>query len=147
MVRSPLSSSFSIREHVFSPMRSDMNSVKMSVVIATTAPYGSWESPIAPAMLTQSGVRLEEVTADGTDLYWVESRPTEAGRGVVVRRSADGAIEDVNPAGFDSRTRVHEYGGGAYAARHGIVISSRFEDQRVYRLDGSEPQPLTPLRR
>jgi dipeptidyl aminopeptidase/acylaminoacyl peptidase len=95
-------------------------------------------------MLSHAGVGLSEVSADGADLYWVESRPTEAGRSVIVRRTPDGSIEDVSPAGFDSRTRVHEYGGGAYAALHGIVISSSFQDQRVYRLDGVKPQPITP---
>jgi dipeptidyl aminopeptidase/acylaminoacyl peptidase len=95
-------------------------------------------------MLTHAEVGLSEVSADGEYLYWVESRPTEVGRSVIVRRAPDGSIEDVSPAGFDSRTRAHEYGGGAYAARHGIVISSSFRDQRVYRLDGVEPQPITP---
>ncbi len=112
--------------------------------MAVSAPYGSWDSPITPAMLTHAGVGLGEVTADGSDLYWVESRPTEAGRSVIVRRTPDGAIEDVSPPGFNSRTRVHEYGGGAYAVRAGVVISSSFQDQRVYRLDGADPRPITP---
>ncbi len=95
-------------------------------------------------MLTDAGISLEAVTADGGDLYWVESRPTEGGRSAIVRRTATNTIEDVTPAGFNARTRVHEYGGGAYAVRDGIVISSRFEDQRVYRLDGPDPYPITP---
>jgi dipeptidyl aminopeptidase/acylaminoacyl peptidase len=109
-----------------------------------TAPYGSWDSPITPAMLTRAGIGLAEVAADGGDLYWVESRPTEAGRSVIVRRATDGTIEDISPAGFNSRTRAHEYGGGVYAVGEGIIVSSRFEDQRVYRLDGAEPLPITP---
>jgi dipeptidyl aminopeptidase/acylaminoacyl peptidase len=109
-----------------------------------TAPYGSWDSPITPTMLTRAGIGLAEVAADGGDLYWVESRPTEAGRSVIVRRATDGTIEDISPAGFNSRTRAHEYGGGVYAVGEGIIVSSRFEDQRVYRLDGAEPLPITP---
>lgn len=112
--------------------------------MAITAPYGSWSSPITPSMLTDAGIGLSEVSADGEDLYWVESRPAEAGRSVIVRRTPNGAVEDVSPAGFNSRTRAHEYGGGAYCVADGVVISSRFEDQRVYRLDGAEPQPITP---
>ena len=112
--------------------------------MAVTAPYGSWASPITPTMLTHAGIGLGEVAADGPDLYWVESRPTEAGRSVIVRWTADGTIEDVSPPGFNSRTRVHEYGGGAYAVRNGIVVSASFQDQRVYRLDGAEPRPITP---
>ena len=94
-------------------------------------------------MLTE-GIGLEEVTADGADVYWVESRPVEAGRSVIVRRLPDGTIGDISPAGFNSRTRVHEYGGGAYAVHDGLVISSSFEDQRVYRLDDADPRPITP---
>jgi dipeptidyl aminopeptidase/acylaminoacyl peptidase len=95
-------------------------------------------------MLTDAGIGLSEISADGADLYWVESRPAEAGRWVIVRRMPDGVVEDVSPAGFNSRTRAHEYGGGAYGVADGVVISSSFEDQRVYRLDGAEPQPITP---
>ncbi|MDR9450202.1 MAG: S9 family peptidase [Acidimicrobiia bacterium] len=112
--------------------------------MTVTTPYGSWDSPITPTMLTQAGVGLSEVAADGTDLYWLESRPTEAGRSVIVRRAIDGTVDDISPAGFNSRTRAHEYGGGAYAVGNGVVVSSRFEDQRVYRLDGPEPLPITP---
>jgi dipeptidyl aminopeptidase/acylaminoacyl peptidase len=95
-------------------------------------------------MLTQSGIGLGEVATDGDHLYWLESRPIEAGRSVIVRRNPDGVIEDISPAGFNSRTRAHEYGGAAYAVNGGVVISSRFEDQRVYRLDRPEPEPITP---
>lgn len=109
-----------------------------------TAHYGAWASPISPAMLTQAGVVLGEVSADGDDVYWVESRPAEAGRSVIVRLASDGTIHDVSPAGFNSRTRAHEYGGGAYAVRDGIVISSSFGDQRVYRIEGAQPYPITP---
>lgn len=112
--------------------------------MTVTTPYGSWDSPITPTMLTQAGVGLSEVAADGTDLYWLESRPTEAGRSVIVRRAIDGTVDDISPAGFNSRTRAHEYGGGAYAVGNGVVVSSRFEDQRVYRLDGPDPLPITP---
>ena len=88
--------------------------------MTVTAPYGSWDSPITPTMLTHAGVGLSEVAADGTELYWLESRPTEGGRSVIVRRAADGAVEDISPAGFNSRTRAHEYGGGAYAVGNGF---------------------------
>ena len=82
-------------------------------------------------MLTHAGIGLSEVVTDGADLYWVESRPIEAGRSVIVRRRADGTIEDVSPPGFNTRTRAHEYGGGAYAVGGGVIISS------VFRTSGS----------
>jgi len=95
-------------------------------------------------MLSDAGIGLEEVTADGADVYWIESRPREDGRSVIVRRTPDGTITDVSPEGFNARTRVHEYGGGAYAVRDGVVIASRMEDQRVYRLDEASSRPITP---
>ena len=82
-------------------------------------------------------------TAEST--YWIERRPQEGGRKVIVRRSADGKISDVTPVGFNARTRVHEYGGGDYAVADGLIIFSNFADQRLYRQElGSEPKPLTP---
>ena len=84
--------------------------------MVTTALYGSWTSPITSRMLTHAGIGLGELSADGHTLYWVESRPLENGRSVIVRRDVHGDVSDVSPEGFDSRTRAHEYGGGAYAA-------------------------------
>ncbi len=53
--------------------------------------------------------------------------------------------EDVTPAPFNVRTRVHEYGGGAYAAKDGMVVAVDFADQRVYRIgEGGAATPLTP---
>ena len=112
--------------------------------MTVTAPYGSWESPITISMLTEAGVPLGAVRTDGGDLYWTESRALEGGRTVIVRRNGHGEISDVVPEGFNSRTRVHEYGGGSYAAKDGVLISSDFVDQRVYRLEDGNATPITP---
>ncbi len=109
------------------------------------APYGSWKSPISAELLATGGVRLAEVRTRAGDLYWVELRPAESGRSVVVRRGADGRPQDVTPAGFDARTRVHEYGGGAYAIGKAGVYFANFSDQRVYRqVAGGAPEAVTP---
>ncbi len=109
------------------------------------APYGSWKSPITSDLIVSETVRLGEVVLDGTDIYWLEGRPAEGGRNVIVRRTPDGRTRDVLPAPFNARTRVHEYGGGAYTVHAGVVYFSNFADQRLYRLEpGSEPEPLTP---
>jgi dipeptidyl aminopeptidase/acylaminoacyl peptidase len=92
----------------------------------------------------QGTVGLGEVFLDGEDLYWGEGRPAEEGRIVVVRRSPDGTVADVTPAGFNARTRVHEYGGASFVADRGTVWFSNFADQRLYRQDrGGVPQPIT----
>jgi dipeptidyl aminopeptidase/acylaminoacyl peptidase len=89
-------------------------------------------------------VRLGGVTVDGDDVYWIEGRPEEAGRSAIVRRSANGQIHDVTPAGTNVRTRAHEYGGGAYTVHHGSLFYVEFSDHRFYKLDANRaPVPLT----
>ena len=111
----------------------------------TTSPYGSWASPITTDSIVADSVGLGQIALDGDDVYWVELRPLEAGRQVVVKRTPDGAGLDVTPAPFNVRTRVHEYGGGAYVVSGGTVYFTNFADQRVYRQPaGQEPCPITP---
>ncbi|MHB0877112.1 MAG: S9 family peptidase [Anaerolineae bacterium] len=109
------------------------------------APYGSWKSPITSDLIVAGTVRLSDVGIDGEVVYWLEARPLEGGRVVVVRSAADGRLEDVTPPGFNVRSRVHEYGGGAYLVHDGAVFFSNFADQRLYRQDpGVAPCPITP---
>jgi dipeptidyl aminopeptidase/acylaminoacyl peptidase len=110
----------------------------------TTAPFGAWRSPITTQMLVQGAVRFGDLGVDGDTLYWVETRPQEEGRYVIVRRTPDGKIDDVLPAPFSARTLVHEYGGGAMLAAGGTVYFSNYADQRLWRLKpGEAPQPIT----
>ena len=111
-----------------------------------TIPYGSWPSPISAAATTRAGTRFSDVVRiDGDDIYWIESRPSEGGRNVIVRSAQGGPPEDIIGSEWNARTRVHEYGGGTYAAHMGVVWFSSFSDQRVYRiLPGGEPEPITP---
>jgi dipeptidyl aminopeptidase/acylaminoacyl peptidase len=112
------------------------------------APYGSWVSPITADLIVAGSVGLGQPALDGEDVYWVEGRPAEAGRHVLVRRTPDGATRDVTPPPWNVRSRVHEYGGGAYAVRDGLVVFSHDADGRLYRLDARDetvaPVPLTP---
>jgi dipeptidyl aminopeptidase/acylaminoacyl peptidase len=112
-----------------------------------TVPYGSWASPITIDLHLNGTVQMRNQMArwDGEDLYWSELRPGEKGRIVIVRRSADGAIEDVTPPDYNARTTVHEYGGGHYAVNGGTAWFVNYADQRVYRQDRhGHPQPITP---
>ncbi len=109
------------------------------------APYGSWRSPITSDLIVSATVGLGQTALDGDDIYWLEIRPSEGGRSCIVRRSPDGRIEDITPAGFNARTRVHEYGGGDFIVHQGTVYFSNFTDQRLYRqARGEEPRPITP---
>ena len=109
-----------------------------------TAPYGSWKSPITAASLAADVVRLIELNVDGDDVFWVEMRPKEGARYVLVRHGAEGGPVVVIPAPYAARTLVHEYGGGAFAACGPQLLFSNFADQRLYALEDGVPRPLTP---
>jgi dipeptidyl aminopeptidase/acylaminoacyl peptidase len=110
------------------------------------APFGSWSSPITSDLIVAESISLADVLLDGEDVYWIEGRPREVGRQVVVRGRPGASPEDVTPLPFNARTRVHEYGGGAVTVANSRVYFSHFADQRLYCLpgDGNPPQPLTP---
>ncbi|HUK83254.1 MAG TPA: S9 family peptidase [Verrucomicrobiae bacterium] len=98
------------------------------------APYGSWKSPITTGLIVAETIGLGQIALDGDDVYWIEGRPREGGRNVVVRNGSD-----VTPAPFNARTRVHEYGGGAFAVADGNLYFTNDNDQQLYR----DTTPLT----
>ena len=109
------------------------------------ASYGTWASPITADRVAEGGIRLTEPLVEGDTVTWCESRPSEGGRGVVVRADPWSDPTDVTPPGFYVRDKVHEYGGGAYVVHAGVVVFANFQDQRLYRQDpGSAPVPITP---
>src|SRR5216684_8588914 len=108
-----------------------------------TAPYGSWNSPITSDLIVKESIGLSQIKLDQDDIYWIEMRPSEGGRQVIVRYPSDGQSIDVTPREFNARTRVHEYGGGDYAVQDGVVYFSSFPDQQLYRQAvGSTPQAI-----
>lgn len=109
------------------------------------APYGSWKSPITSDLIASGTIRLEQISLDGENIYWIEMRPAQGGRCVVVRRSREGQVTDLTPSPFNARTRAHEYGGGAYVIHDDTVYFYDFTDQRIYCGDpGGRPRPITP---
>ena len=114
-----------------------------------TLPHGTWPSPVTAASLAQGQAGLDEVRLDGPDTYWLEARPWEAGRVALVRHDGrTGERQDAVAAPWSVRSRVHEYGGGAYAVRDGLVVFSTFADGRLRRTRPSQPdtdpEPITP---
>jgi dipeptidyl aminopeptidase/acylaminoacyl peptidase len=97
-------------------------------------------------LIVSGSIGLSQPLIDGSDIYWIEMRPTEGGRGVIVRRDALGVVSDVNPSSLNARTRVHEYGGGDYAVLDGAVYFSNFSDQKLYARKGETvPEAITPI--
>ncbi|HEX4941552.1 MAG TPA: prolyl oligopeptidase family serine peptidase [Actinomycetota bacterium] len=113
--------------------------------MTVAAPFGTWRSPISAEMVSAGAVSLMQPHLHEGVAYWLEGRPAEGGRSVLVRADAFSEPEDITPSGFNARTTVHEYGGGAYLLHEGSVYFSNFADQRLYRQDaGGVPVPITP---
>ncbi len=111
------------------------------------APYGSWKSPITADSIVADSIGISSIVLDGTDIYWLESRPQEAGRSVIVRRTADGRMTDITPPEYNVRSRVHEYGGAAYTVVEQQVYFSNNSDNCVYtqNLAGETPHEVRQL--
>ncbi len=115
-----------------------------------SASYGTWASPIRAKDVANAAVSFQQLVVDGDDVFWVESRPKEGGRCVVVRWRA-GDSEDVTPNGFSARSLVYSYGGGAIVVSDGVLCFSNYStiepltnDQRLYRQRHDErPVALT----
>ena len=105
------------------------------------APFGSWRSPITADAIVADSIGLSSIVLDGTDIYWLESRPQEAGRSVIVRRTADGQTTDITPPAYNVRDRVHEYGGAPYTVVDGRVYFSNNSDNCLYIQDLTAADP------
>ena len=100
--------------------------------MVTTAPYGSWRSPLGVEDLTAGSTGLDAVRVDGDDLYWLESRPDQGGRvSLWTRPFVGGEARELTPPTANVRTRVNEYGGGEYGVRDGVVVYSDLADGRL----------------
>jgi dipeptidyl aminopeptidase/acylaminoacyl peptidase len=109
------------------------------------ASFGSWNSPITAASITAKTVGLASVYALNNEIYWLEARPEEKGRNVLVKQAADGTITELTPQPFNVRTKVHEYGGGAYLITETAIFFSNYSDGIIYQqIVGKKPQAITP---
>src|SRR6266581_1394040 len=109
------------------------------------APFGAWRSPISPDMVAGAAVTLWTCRPAGGGVVWMEGRPLEGGRNVLVHRDTSGRVADLTPEGFSVRTRVHEYGGVPFAIHGDRVFFANDADQRLYAqpLEGGGPLPIT----
>jgi dipeptidyl aminopeptidase/acylaminoacyl peptidase len=107
-------------------------------------PYGSWQSPVSSDLIVAQTIRLSSIKLVEDRLFWLEGRPSEGGRAVVVLHEASGKNTDLMPLEFNARTRVHEYGGDAYIADKDAIYFCNFTDQKLYRqaLDSPDTSPV-----
>ena len=113
-----------------------------------TLPYGTWPSPITAELLTTASSVRPAPWADGPAVYVLATRPDTGAQAHLVRLEGPLAASpdelmgsEVSPPGFSVVSRVHEYGGGEYAVRDGVILAVERSTQRLWRLDGT-PRPL-----
>ncbi|UCH37773.1 MAG: S9 family peptidase, partial [Candidatus Bathyarchaeota archaeon] len=70
------------------------------------SPFGSWASPITSEIVATGSTRLGQIEIDGTDIYWIEMRPSEKGRYVIMLLTADHQIHEVISSPWNARNRV-----------------------------------------
>ncbi|MYM32877.1 prolyl oligopeptidase family serine peptidase [Duganella sp. FT94W] len=107
---------------------------------ATIAPYGTWPSPISAARVAAGATPMSSLMlggADGSDIFWLAGRAAEAGRNTLLRYHG-ATTEELTPAPFNVRSRVHEYGGGAYVVDGDTVYFNHFKDNVVHKMVAGE---------
>ncbi|WP_020208485.1 S9 family peptidase [Gilvimarinus chinensis] len=109
------------------------------------APFGTWNSPITPEALTANSLRLDAPQLCGAIVYWLESRPDEGGRNVLMRQELGKDPRELLDASVSVRTRANEYGGGAYLATENAVFAVFDADQRIYKIPLRQGHSLTPV--
>lgn len=97
-----------------------------------SAPCGSWDSPITTQTITQGMAGLGFTAIVGRTLYWTEQRPWEKGRTVLLRQRGTAPAEEVCGTDQTVISRVHEYGGRAFAADETGVYYLNGFDRRLY---------------
>ena len=103
--------------------------------------YGTWSSPLGPKQVAEASTGIGELRRCNNTCYWIESRPQEAGRAVIVRKQGDIA-EDILPAPFSARSRVHEYGGGSYCVSENRLWFVNAKDQNIYEVSLRGPESI-----
>ena len=116
----------------------------MTTTQPTIAPYGTWVSPISAASLAEGVISVTDLRVAAGRLYWLESRPTERGRQVLMTGD-ERSVRQLTPEGFNVRTRVHEYGGAPFMVEGETLWFANFADQRLWAQRGhGAPQAVTP---
>lgn len=104
---------------------------------------GFWPSPLGAEVLAEQSSKVSDPQIIGDRSFWLESRPSEQGR-VVLMCAMDGTITEVLPKDQSVRTRAQEYGGGAYLATPIGIFFVSDNDQRIY-FSGFGSETLIPV--
>ena len=101
-------------------------------------PYGTWKSPINSQLITADSVSLDELQLHSSGTYWLERRPGEQGRCVIVQHN-NGINTDLYASPYSARSRCHEYGGGVYCIADNGLFFVNDSDQNIYFCSTNSP--------
>jgi dipeptidyl aminopeptidase/acylaminoacyl peptidase len=114
--------------------------------VVERAPYGTWRSPITAASIVGGASTIAEVVVDGTTddapVWFSEARPAERGRVAIMRANDDGTADEITPPDASARTRVHEYGGGAWWVQNNRLYYGDLADQQLRVVAPDQPVRL-----
>lgn len=112
--------------------------------ISQIAAFGSWKSPITSGLIVSKTIGIGSIAVNNDDIYWLEKRPQEKGRNLIVGYFPDRGIKNITPSPLSVRSKIHEYGGGAYVVEENTIYFSNYGDGRIYQqVINKQPYPLT----
>ncbi|KAF7724245.1 Dipeptidyl aminopeptidase [Apophysomyces ossiformis] len=99
-------------------------------------PFGSWTSPITADSLSSSAAATD-ISVDNGIVYWCQTVPEEEGRGQIFSQplGQEPNPKPLLPKEYSCRTRVHEYGGGSFKVKSGLLVFSNDYDRRLYKIN------------
>ena len=108
------------------------------------AAFGSWKSPITSDLIVSKTIGIGSIVLDRQNIFWLEKRPQEQGRNLIVGHFPERGTEDITPSPFSVRSKIHEYGGGAFTIEQNTIYFSNYADGRIYQqVIGTKPYPVT----
>jgi D-alanyl-D-alanine dipeptidase len=87
--------------------------------------------PFSASQAVAAGMDFAELQLGANGLFWNEYRPEDAACRIWHWR--DGVAKCLTPDGFSVRSRVYEYGGGAFCLTPDGVVFVAEADQQLYR--------------
>ena len=108
------------------------------------ASFGSWKSPITSDLIVSRTIGIGSILVNHDNIFWLEKRPQEQGRNLIAGIFNQREFKNLTPSPLSVRSKIHEYGGGAYTVEKNTIYFSNFQDGRIYQqVIGTQPHPLT----
>ena len=114
------------------------------------AACGTWASPLSAGLIFGKRQTPAQPVPWRGGILFLLTMPEEGNALALMFADGRGGVERVSPAGFNVRTKVHEYGGASYGVGASEIYFCNFDDQEIYRqcfdprtARFAEPEPIT----